>query len=153
MKILEYYIKDLLLKQCGHLIRDNQHGFCIDKSCLTQLLTYVDKLLIAMNNKSRTDAIYFDFSKAFDSVNHDLILLKLKNKFGINGLLLQFLKDYFINRKQQVAFNGSLSGLLQVSSGVPQGSILGTLLFVIFINDISDEISDGTELALYADET
>ena len=153
MKILEYCIKDLLLAKCGNLIKDKQHGFCKDKSCLTQLLPYVDKLSIALNNKSRIDSVYFDFSKAFDSVNHDLILFKLKNYFGIDGLLLQFFRDYLYNRKQRVAINGSLSGLLDVASGVPQGSILGPLLFILFIDDICDEINDGTEIALYADDT
>ena len=153
MKILEYCIKDLLIEKCGHLIKDNQHGFSIEKSCLTQLLPIIDKFSVAMNSKSRVDTIYFDFAKAFDSVNHDLILLKLKNKFGVDGLLLQFLRDYLCNRYQQVAINGSLSGLLPVSSGVPQGSILGPLLFILFIDDICDEISEGTNLGLYADDT
>ena len=153
MKILEYCIKDLLMSQCEHLIKDNQHGFRSNKSCLTQLLPYVDKLSVAMNNKSRIDAVYFDFAKAFDSVNHDLILYKLKNKFGIDGLLLQFMRDYLRDRKQQVVINGSKSDLLPVLSGVPQGSILGPLLFVLFIDDICDEVSEGTELALYADDT
>ena len=153
MKILEYCIKDLLIMKCGHLIKDNQHGFSVEKSCLTQLLPLIDKFSVAMNNKSRIDTIYFDFAKAFDSVNHDLVLSKLKNKFGINGLLLQFLRDYLCNRFQQVVINGTLSGPLPVSSGVPQGSILGPLLFVLFIDDICDQISEGTHLELYADDT
>ena len=153
MKVLEYCIKDMIIIKCGHLIRDNQHGFSREKSCLTQLLPLIDKFSVALNNKSRVDIIYFDFAKAFDSVNHDLILAKLKNKFGIDGLLLQFLRDYLYNRHQQVVINGSLSGTLAVSSGVPQGSILGPLLFILFIDDICDEISDGTNLELYADDT
>ena len=153
MKILEYCIKDLIIEKCGHLIRDNQHGFSAGKSCLTQLLPLIDKFSVAMNNKSRIDTIYFDFAKAFDSVNHDLILLKLKNKFGIDGQLLKFLRDYLCNRFQQVAINGTLSGPLPVLSGVPQGSILGPLLFIIFIDDICDQISEGTNLELYADDT
>ena len=153
MKILEYCIKDLLISQCGHLIRENQHGFCPHKSCLTQLLPLVDKFAVALNKKSRIDVIYFDFAKAFDSVNHDLVLHKLKTKFGINGLLLNFLKDYLSNRHQRVLINGSRSDYLPVSSGVPQGSILGPLLFILFIDDICDEISEGTNLELYADDT
>ena len=90
MKILEYCIRNLLLQQCSDLIKDMQHGFSVDKSCLTQLLPLIDKFAVALNNKSRIDIIYFDFAKAFDSVNHDLILYKLKNKFGVDGLLLQF---------------------------------------------------------------
>ena len=153
MKVLEYCIKNLLLQQCSDLIRDVQHGFSIEKSCLTQLLPLIDKISVAMNNKSRIDVIYFDFAKAFDSVSHDLILYKLKNKYGIDGLLLNFLKNYLINRKQQVVINGSLSDPLRVSSGVPQGSILGPLLFILFIDDIFDEVSKGTNIELYADDT
>ena len=153
MKILEYCIKDLINRKCGHLIKDTQHGFSVDKSCLTQLLPLIDKFSVAMNNKSRVDIIYFDFAKAFDSVNHDLILFKLKNKFGIDGLLLQFIKNYLQNRHQRVVINGSLSGRLPVSSGVPQGSILGPLLFILFIDDICDEISDNTNIEIYADDT
>ena len=86
-------------------------------------------------------------------MNHDIILDKLKNKFGINGRLLKFLKEYLQGRVQQVLINGSLSDPLPVLSGVPQGSILGPLLFVLFIDDINDCVSEGTELAMYADDT
>ena len=74
MQILAQIIKDLLMYKCGRLIRDSQHGFTNDKSCLTQLLPLIDKFAVAMNNKSRIDVVYFDFSKAFDSINHDLVL-------------------------------------------------------------------------------
>ena len=153
MKIFEYCIKDLLMLKCEHLIKDNQHGFRSEKSCLTQLLPFVDKLSEALNNQSRVDVVYFDFAKAFDSVNHDLILQKLKHNFGVDGLLLQFLRDYLQDRKQQVVINGSISNPLRVHSGVPQGSILGPLLFILFIDDICETVSEGTELALYADDT
>ena len=153
MKVFEYCIKDLLMIKCKHLIKDNQHGFRSEKSCLTQLFPFVDKLSEALNNQSRVDIVYFDFAKAFDSVNHDLILQKLKHNFGVDGLLLQFLKNYLQDRKQQVVINCSLSNPLSVHSGVPQGSILGPLLFILFIDDICDMVSKGTELAMYADDT
>ena len=113
----------------------------------------MDRLSEALNNQSRVDVVYFDFAKAFDCVNHDLILKKLKCKFGIDGLLLQFLKNYLQDRMQQVVINGSVSNPLPVHSGVPQGSILGPLLFILFIDDISDTLNEGTELILYADDT
>ena len=97
--------------------------------------------------------MYFDFAKAFDCVNHDLILQKLKFKFGIDGLLLQFIKEYLQGRIQQVSINGTISDSLPVLSGVPQGSIIGPLLFVLFIDDINACISEGTEIAIYADDT
>ena len=121
MKIFEYCIRDLLLEKCDLLIRDSQHGFRKNRSCLTQLIPYVDKLAVALNNKSRIDAVYFDFAKAFDSVNHDIILQKLKQKFGVDGLLLKFMKEYLQGRTQRVSINGSLSDPLPVHSGVPQG--------------------------------
>ena len=153
MKIFEYCIKDLVMLKCEDLIKDNQHGFRNGKSCLTQLIPFVDKLAEALNNKSRVDVIYFDFAKAFDSVNHDLILRKLKHKFGIDGILLKVLTNYLSDRMQQVVINGSVSSPQPVISGVPQGSILGPLLFILFIDDISETISAGTELVLYADDT
>ena len=115
-------------------------------------MPFVDKLAQALNNQSRIDVIYFDFAKAFDSVNHDLILNKLKYKFNIDGLLLQFLKNYLQDRQQQVVISGSISTPLPVYYRVPQGSILAPLLFILFIDDMSDAVSEGTELALYADD-
>ena len=110
-------------------------------------------LSLSLNTNIRSDVIYFDFAKAFDSVNHDLILSKLKFTFGINGKLLAFVKNYLLGRWQSVIVNGSISNSLQVLSGVPQGSILGPSLFVLFINDISTGLSPGTNIMLYADDT
>ena len=153
MKIFEYCIKDLLMKKCEHLLDDRQHGFLPNKSCITQMIPFSSDLAMALNNSSRIDVIYFDFAKAFDSVNHDIILQKLKYQFHIDGLLLQFIKSYLQDRKQKVVIDGCSSGTRPVHSGVPQGSILGPLLFVIFINDMQSVISPGTNIALYADDT
>ena len=153
MKVFEKCIRKELFSVTEKFLDPRQHGFINGKSCTTQMIPFTYDLALGLNNKSKFDIIYFDFAKAFDSVSHDLILKKLKQEFGINGLMLRFIKSYLQGRQQEVVIGGVKSGVLPVKSGVPQGSILGPLLFVIFINDMFNCISDGTNIALYADDT
>ena len=153
MKIFEKVIRDELMSKCENLINESQHGFLPSKSCTTQLISFTDSLALSLNGNYRTDVVYFDFAKAFDSVNHDIILSKLKHHFQIDGILLKFLVNYLQDRQQCVVVGGHKSDLKSVQSGVPQGSILGPLLFVLFINDMSTVISKDTNIALYADDT
>ena len=141
--------------KCVDLLDVRQHGFLNEKSCSTQMVPFIDELSTAskLNSKIRSDIIYFDFAKASDSVSHDLILYKLKTIYGIDGLMLRFIKSYLQGRQQQVVVGGTVSNKLPVMSGVPQGSILGPFLVVHFINDIFSCICEGTSIALYADDT
>ena len=104
-----------------------------------------------MNTDHQTDVIYFDFKKAFDSVPHNELLFKLKS-MGISGNLWLWFKSYLFNRQQCVKINNKYSHLLPVLSGIPQGSILGPLLFLVYVNDIPDHISNSL-LYLFADDT
>ena len=153
MKVFERCINRELYSACLSHLDPRQHGFLIGKSCTTQMVPFIDDLSLALNNKIRSDIIYFDFAKAFDSVSHDLILYKLKYLYGVDGLMLGFIKSYLQGRQQQVVVAGAVSNKFLVKSGVPQGSILGPLLFVISINDMFLCITEGTNIALYADDT
>ena len=84
--------------KCRHLLNENHHGFLPSKSCDTQMLYFQKSLMLSLNNDIKNDVVYFDFSKAYDSVNHDILLIKLKHEYGINGTLLTFLVNYW--RKQ-----------------------------------------------------
>ena len=150
---MERIVRDELMLRCSRFLDPRQHGFLNGKSCCTQLVEYCDSLSISLNNNIQSDVIYFDFAKAFDSVNHDLIIYKLKNFYGINGRLLMFITNYLSDRIQSVLVNGSVSQILPVLSGVPQGSIIGPSLFVLFINDITSGLSNETNIMMYADDT
>ena len=153
MKIFEKVIRDDLMNKCEEKLSQNQHGFLPNKSCTTQMISFSDSIATTINSSMRTDVVYFDFAKAFDSVNHDIILAKLKNRFQIDGTMLKFLVNYLQDREQCVIISGHKSNTAIVRSGVPQGSILGPLLFVLFIDDMAEVVSGGTNIALYADDT
>ena len=153
MKVLERIIYDELLCRTINKIDTRQHGFIRNRSCNTNLLLFTESIALSLHEKIGIDVIYFDFAKAFDTVSHDLILQKLKTQYNIDGALLKFFTEYLHNRKQHVILDNVISESVDVLSGIPHGSILGPLLFVLFINDIYENIDKDTNIALFADDT
>ena len=127
-----------------------QHGLREKRSCETQLIMLVDELAKNMQLGKQTELILLDFSKACDKVAHEKLLLKL-HFYGIRGNALNWIKDFLDNRNQSVLLNGSNSDSIPVSSGDPQGSVLGPILFLAYINDLPDQVR--SRVRLFADET
>ena len=153
IKIFERIIRNHIVShlEINNLICCNQHGFRKNRSCLTQLLHHIDTILKNFLRNQDTDVIYLDFAKAFDKVDHEILLKKLFT-YGIRGKLLTWLHSYLKNREQTVVINGKHSFPARVESGVPQGTVLGPILFIIYLNDIEKCVKHSV-LSSFADDT
>nr|CAH7748267.1 unnamed protein product [Callosobruchus chinensis] len=149
-KIFEKLIYGEILFDVKNLIIDQQHGFFPERCLDSNLLCFSDFVSDAIDRNIQVDAVYTDFSKAFDRVNHNLLLSKLI-EVGVRSSLVKWVSSYLHNREFFVSINGHKSHLVTPSSGVPQGSHLGPLFFVIFINDIAG-CFNHSQFLLYADD-
>ena len=151
-KVMEVCVQQHILNylQQNELITANQSGFLPNHSTVYQLLETYNDICSALDNNITTQAIFFDISKAFDKVWHRGLIAKLE-AIGIRGTLLPWFRDYLTNRKQAVVIEGAKSTYQHIGAGVPQGSVLGPTLFLIYINDIIDNIKSTVKL--FADDT
>ena len=147
-KIVHCQIMEAL--ESHKLISSFQFGFRCGHSTVDLLLRTIHDMAISLEKRSSVHCLLLDFSKAFDSVPHQRLLLKLE-AIGIRGYLLQWIRSFLTNRLQRVVINGRYSPWLPVKSGVPQGSILGPLLFILYVNDIYSVIHHSKH-GMFADD-
>ena len=153
MKIFEKVIWNKIVEffQENDLFNKSQHGFTIGRSCLSQLLAYHDKILSILENGLNVDTVYLDFAKALTKVDHRIMLKKL-SILGAREKMLSWIESFLTSRTQSVVVNGVLSEPATVTSGVPQGSVIGPLLFLVLISDIDANIALSF-LSSFADDT
>ena len=151
-KLCEHVIAKAVMSHLedNNILSDFQHGFRAKRSCETQLLTFFDEIVKESSVGGQTDVVIMDFSKAFDVVPHNLLLHKLQH-LGITGNTLKWIRSFLIDRHQQVVVDGKHSSKAPVTSGVPQGSVLGPILFLCYINDMPACVS--SKLRLFADDS
>ena len=151
-KVMEKLIREQLMRHLvnNELVTKNQYDFVPGRSCSTQLLETLDDWTSIIDNGGSLDVVYMNYMKAFDTVPHGRLLIKL-SAYGLKGKILGWIRDFLRSRKQRVVVNSVKSEEAKVSSGIPQGSVLGPLLFVIFINDLPENVRK--EIKMFSDDT
>lgn len=151
-KMLEQYVTRFLTTELQSILSCHQHAYLSGRSTVTNLAEYVSKIINFMEGGAQVDSVYTDFSKAFDTVPHHLLIAKLQ-RYGINGGAITWIQSYLSGRTQSVKLDGHKSLPVTVGSGVPQGSHIGPLLFAVFINDLIVKLdSSGVGCSAYADD-
>lgn len=153
IKIFERILRDKLIDHLeeNNLITPQQHGFRRYRSTLTQLLHHFDLILQILEANVNADTLYLDLSKAFDKVNHQILIHKLE-QMKITGKILNWIRSFLTNRKQIVVVNGHKSTSAKVESGVPQGTVLGPALFIIYMNNVTEYLRNII-IQLFADDS
>lgn len=149
-KIFERIMFNRLYAYFKRYISPSQHGFVSGRSPQTNLMEYLHHVVESISNGGQVDTIFTDFSKAFDQVSHNLILQDLEN-LGVNEVVQKWFRSYLTGRRQFVVIGSTKSDVIIPTSGIPQGSILGPLLFLIFINNLPDTFKSSSSL-LFADD-
>ena len=152
-KIFERLVYNRLISYLNknNILHDYQFGFRSNHDTAMAVTEMVDKIAEAIDSKKISLGIFIDLSKAFDTINHNILIQKL-SFYGIRGLSLEWFKSYLSDRSQFVCYSNAKSTVQKITCGVPQGSILGPLLFLLYVNDISN-ISKILHFVLFADDT